>query len=192
MEHPGCGLGQGAGQGAGTRSSWHSRAAGHSRGWPALQVPGEAGGEPGVPRARPELAKPARAASGQPYGCWRLPRARLGATAGHREQGRQRDAPRLGTASEWGWKQVAVTSCYQPVSPGWDSEGCHLGTSPAPSTPQHGAALPSQHGFILPHTSPGRGLGCALDPAPHPLGCCAHGGPLLSTPFPLQGDHPAV
>lgn len=124
----------------------------------------------GVPRARPELAKPARPAPGQPCGCRRLPRARPGAMAGHREQGRERDAPRLGTASQRalcsrGWKQVAVTSCCQPVGPGCDSEGCHLGSSPAPCTPQHRRCPP---------------IASWPDPAPHfprtGFGVCTSGG----------------
>lgn len=62
MEQPGCGLG--AGQGAGTRSSWHSRAAGHSRGWPAPQVPGEAGGEPGCATRPPRTGQAGPASLG--------------------------------------------------------------------------------------------------------------------------------
>lgn len=191
MEHPGCSLGQGAGQGAGTRSSWHSRAVGHSQGWPQ-GTPG-AGRLPRY-RERREVSRVCHAPApnwpsrpgqprGNPEGARGLP---VGATARHREQGRQRDAPRLGTASEQalcsrGWKQVAVMSCCQNVSPSWDSEGCHLGTSPAPCSPHHSRALSC---LMLPQDGVwGVHWEGKQDPAPHPLRCCAHGGPQLSSPL---------
>lgn len=88
-----------------------------------------------------------------------------------------------------------MTSCCQLVSQGWDSEGS-LGTLVTWGPAQHPAPLST----VLPsHRS--TALSCPTlpqdgtwgvhqwgeqDPAPHPWGCCAHGGTRLSTPFPCR------
>lgn len=146
----------------------------------------------GVPRARHELAEPARPAPGLPCG---LPAPSLcGTGCHHRAQGREWDAPRLGTASQWapccwGWKQLAVPavapSHCKPVTPGWDAEGCAVGSR---------GSGPAHRG----HTAgTGRGLGCApvgegAGCSPRSSRCCTDGCPWLSTLLPLQGHHPAV
>lgn len=167
-------------------------APGHSRGWPAPQVPGEVGGESRVCHA-PAPNWPSRPGQprGNPEGARGLP---VGATAWHREQGRQRDAPRLGTASEQalcsrGWMQVAVMSCCQNVSPSWDSEGCHLGTSPAPCSPQHSVALSC---LMLPQDEVWGVHWWGAISSPTSIGVLCPWGPPAQLSSSLQGDHPAV